>query len=140
MVLPLFCCFSSSLVFLLLVFFVWTASFHVVEDSLPTTLTAELGQSEKTPPEPHPETEIDELVIRIFPKPNAYWTLNDLPLENLSQLNTRLVSIAAIKNNLNVIIHPEDEVPLGDIIDVFDTAHLAGFEKIQFATPVKSTP
>ena len=37
-----------DIVFLLLVFFVWTASFHLVEDSLPTSVTAELGESEST--------------------------------------------------------------------------------------------
>ena len=121
-----------DIVFLLLVFFVWTASFHIVEDSLPTSVTAELGEMESS--EIPEDIEFDEVVVRVFWSSGPSWTLNDLPLENLGDLRVRLKAIAQIKNDTRVIIHPENNVPIGDIIDVFDTAQIVGFEKIQFAT------
>lgn len=123
-----------DIVFLLLVFFVWTASFHLVEDSLPVSLSSELGESEAQPEDPLPEIEIDEIVIRIFWQATASWTLNDLPMDHLDDLENRLKNIAGIKKDVSVIIHPEENVPLGEIINVFDVSQIAGFEKIQFAT------
>lgn len=125
-----------DIVFLLLVFFVWTASFHLVEDSLPASLSSELGESEVQPQDPLPEIEIDEIVIRIFWQTAASWTLNDVPMGHLDDLEKRLKRIAGIKKDVSVIIHPEENVPLGEIINVFDVSQIAGFEKIQFATPV----
>lgn len=125
-----------DIVFLLLVFFVWTASFHLVEDSLPTSVTAELGESEST--EIPEDIEFDQVVIRIFWNSGPNWTLNDLPLDDLEDLNLRLKNIASIKQDTRVIIHPENSVPMGEIIDVFDLAQIAGFEKVQFATSSNS--
>lgn len=127
-----------DIVFLLLVFFVWTASFHVLEDSLPTNLTSQLGEAESS--EPLPEIEYDEIVIRIFWEAGPVWTLNDLPLESHQELQSRLRAIHEIKNDTNVIIHPEKSVPMGEVIDVFDVAQLAGFENVQFATAIELNP
>ena len=36
-----------------------------------------------------------------------------------------------------VILHPDPEVPLGHVIDLYDLARLIGFAKIQFAASEK---
>ena len=55
-----------DVVFLLLVFFVWTASFSIVENSLNAELTSQLGEMEVQQDDPPPEIDFDEVVIRIF--------------------------------------------------------------------------
>lgn len=123
-----------DVVFLLLVFFVWTASFNIVENSLNAELTSQLGEAEIQSDEPPPEIDFDEIVIRIFWGDNPTWTINDLPMESYDELKSRLKRIAKVKNDASLIIHPESNVPLGEVINVFDTSQLAGFINVQFAT------
>ena len=47
--------------------------------------------------------------------------------------NSALIAAARIKRDAPVILHPDAAVPLGDVIDVYDLARLAGFTKVQFA-------
>lgn len=123
-----------DVVFLLLVFFVWTASFNIVENSLNAELTSQLGETEIQSDEPPPEIDFDEIVIRIFWGDNPTWTINDLPMESYDELKSRLQRIAKVKNDASLIIHPESNVPLGEVINVFDSSQLAGFINVQFAT------
>ncbi|MDB4640004.1 biopolymer transporter ExbD [Pirellulaceae bacterium] len=123
-----------DVVFLLLVFFVWTASFSIVENSLNAELTSQLGEMEVQQDDPPPEIDFDEVVIRIFWGDQPTWTINDLPMESFDDLKDRLQRIAKIKNDASLIIHPEQNVPLGAVINVFDTSQLAGFLNVQFAT------
>ena len=124
-----------DVVFLLLVFFVWTASFQVVENILPGRLSEVTG-SEPTPVDqvPPPEEDFDHVVIRIrwvvgAPK----WQVNDAEMPTLVALRERLSAISSIKSDAPVILHPDAEVPLGHVIDAFDSARVAGFEQVQFA-------
>jgi biopolymer transport protein ExbD len=41
--------------------------------------------------------------------------------------------VAGIKTDAPVILHPDEEVPVGNVIDVYDISRIAGFDKIQFA-------
>ncbi len=124
-----------DVVFLLLVFFVWTASFQIVENILPSNLTAIAGTEPidpKTPPPP--EADFDDVVVRITWSGDApRWTINQQSVANLAQLRGQLDQIARIKRDAPVILHPDQEVPLGDVIDVYDIARAVGFEKVQFA-------
>lgn len=129
-----------DVVFLLLVFFVWTASFHLLEDTLPTTLSAQLGQAKNQPEKLPPEIEFDEIVIRIFQQGPLVITLNGLPMADVGEFEQRLQKIAEIQRGSIVILHPESNVPLGEIINVFDVAQLAGVEKVQFATDFGASP
>ena len=50
---------------------------------------------------------------------------------SLQELRDRLSRIAKIKVDSRVILHPDPAVPLGDVIDVYDSARLIGFKKIE---------
>lgn len=125
-----------DVVFLLLVFFVWTASFQIVEQVLPSTLSEAQGnQPVKNNDPPPPEMDFDNVVIRLNTDGQVLrWQLNNQAVESLEQMRTRLVAIAEIKSDAPVILHPDDNVPLGDVIDVYDLSRVAGFEKVQFVT------
>ena len=124
-----------DVVFLLLVFFVWTASFHIAEHVLPSHLTAVSGTAPADPREPPPpEEDFDRVVIRVlWASGQPTWKVNDLQVASLAQVRSRLEAIADIKRDAPVILHPDRNVPLGHVIDVYDITRLVGFETIQFA-------
>ena len=121
-----------DVVFLLLVFFVWTASFHVIEKSLPTSVSPEMGLEPSA--DPLPKIDYDEIVINIQGRDTIELLFNETPVTN-DELRRRLKAVPAqAKEKVNVIIHPEDGVFMGDVIDIFDLAQIEGFNKVQFAS------
>jgi biopolymer transport protein ExbD len=123
-------------VFLLMVYFIWTSSFAITEQLLPSQLSLDApssaaGESDLPPP---PEADFEEVVVRILWEaggPN--WTVNDSPVASLAELRGTLQTIADIKRDAPVILHPDPKVPLGEVIRVFDLSRLVGFEKVRFA-------
>jgi biopolymer transport protein ExbD len=124
-----------DVVFLLLVFFIWTSSFTIAEQSLPSQLSPQLsGSGTSIDTVPEPIEDFEPLVVRLFVADGRVaWTLRDVPMPSLAQLRAALVTAARIKRDAPVILHPDPDVPLGDVIDVYDIARLADFEKVQFA-------
>jgi len=124
-----------DVVFLLLVFFVWTASFQAVEYLLPSSLSQKQGTGQTTNQnEPPPEVEFEDIVIRItFVDDRPAWSVNGQPAASLAEVHDRLVLVADIKTDSPVILHPDETVPVGNVIDVYDATRLAGFSQIQFA-------
>ncbi len=124
-----------DMVFLLIVYFVWTSGDQVPELLLPSHISEQAGTAAGNPDIPPPEADFDPVVVRIaLENGNAAWRVNEEPLGSLGELRTLLARLAAIKADAPVILHPDPRVPLGDVIDVYDLARLLGFEKIQFAT------
>lgn len=124
-----------DVVFLLLIFFVWTTGSQVAEFLLPSRLSAATGSgppADNVPPPP--EEDFDDVVVRVLWQPEGpAWLVNDVPQASLADVKATLAGIARIKRDAPVILHPDADVPLGDVIDVYDTSRLVGFEKIQFA-------
>ena len=123
-----------DVVFLLLVFFVWTASFQAVEYLMPSRLSNMTGGTSET--EVSPELlDLEQVVVRLVnDNGQLSWLVNDEPLSDLQQVETRLSQVAAIRNDLPVIVDPDPIVSIGDVIDVYDAATVAGFENVQFTT------
>jgi biopolymer transport protein ExbD len=123
-----------DVVFLLLVFFIWTVGFQVVEYVLPSQLSAQIGSQPSTLTDPQPQDDFDSVVIRIVVKSGrADWLVNDQPLADVNQLGQRLAQLAAIKADAPIIVHPDQDVPLGYVIETYDMARMAGFQKVSFA-------
>ena len=123
-----------DVVFLLLVFFVWTASFQIIEQILPSQMSAQMCSEPVDLVEPPPEKDFDDVVIRIgWEGQQPTWRLNDVPVASLDSLRDQLSTIARAKLDAPVILHPDPLVPLGPVIEVYDLAKLAGFEKVSFA-------
>jgi biopolymer transport protein ExbD len=129
-----------DVVFLLLVFFVWTASFQIAEYAMPSKLAPLAGDRPSNPQTPPPEADFDRVIVRLMlaaavagDSGRVQWTVNDAPMADLAQLHAQLDAIASIKRDAPVILHPDPNVPLGDVIDVYDISRRVGFVKIQFA-------
>ena len=123
-----------DVVFLLLVFFIWNARLQKLEYVLPSQLSTATGNQETEAVEPLPEADFDDVVVRIrWLNQQPSWSINDNPVASLDQLQQRLMTIQRIKTDAPVILHPDRQVPLGHVIDVYDRSRSAGFERIQFA-------
>jgi biopolymer transport protein ExbD len=122
-------------VFLLMVYFIWSSSFAIAEMSLPSKLSALPGSGSGGAIEPPPpEADFPNVVVRILWNGAApIWTVNDRPVATLADLRLTLASVARIKRDAPVVLDPAGDVPLGDVIDVFDLSRLVGFQKVQFA-------
>jgi biopolymer transport protein ExbD len=127
-------------VFLLMVYFIWSSSFVPPELTLPSHLAAQLanaGTASAAEPPP-PEQDFEKVVVRLLGgQGQVAWEINGVAVDSLAQLLTTLQQIANIKADAPVVIHPDRPVPIGAVIDVFDLARLAGFEKVQFAAAEK---
>ena len=123
-----------DVVFLLLIFFVWTASFQVIEHVMKSEMSAEVGSEKSDPLEPLPEQDFDKVVVRIgWDGAQPTWNVRDSPVGSIEEVETILQSIAAIKIDAPVILHPDSIVPLGYVIEAFDVSKQVGFQKVSFA-------
>ena len=122
-----------DVVFLLLVFFVWTASFQTIEQILPSELSSQIGNQSQTLTPP-PIKDFEDIVITIsFDGENAAWTLNKQPVDRITEIQQRLSAIASVNAAAPVILHPQPNVPLEFVIQSYDAAKLSGFTKVAFA-------
>jgi biopolymer transport protein ExbD len=121
-----------DVVFQLLVFFLWTSSFQIIEQTLPSGVSDLSGSApaEITEPPP-PEEDFDEVIVRIlYQQGRVRWLVNDQDAASLREVRGRLGDIAAIQRDVPVIVHPDLDTPLGVVINVYDLARLVGFEKV----------
>lgn len=128
-----------DMVFLLIVYFVWTSGDLAQEMLLPSRISEQSGTAATTNPDtPPPEADFDPVVVRVSWQRGApLWRVNDQLLGSLGELREILTNLAEIKRDAPVILHPDPEVPLGNVIDVYDLSRVIGFEKIQFATSAR---
>ena len=124
-----------DMVFLLIVFFVWTSGMQAVEMLLPSHVSDQTGTAPSdTNDTPPPEADFDPVVIRITGAANSpAWQVNEQPLASLAELRDVLVKLAAIKRDAPVILHPDPLIALGHVIEVYDLSRIVGFDKVQFA-------
>ena len=119
-----------DVVFLLLVFFLTTASFQRLEKLLPSSVSAKsdttLGESKDTPPSP-PQEDIHDCVIKIKAQGDQIeYQWNGLVVKSLQDIQERLVAILNVRADVPIIVDPEDSILAGDALRVYDTAKRAG--------------
>jgi biopolymer transport protein ExbD len=121
-----------DVVFLLLIFFLWTASFQAIETVLPSQLTATGARGAG---DDLPQEDFERVVVRLVARGAAVqWQLNGQAVANLAALEQRLGQLAGIKSDLPVVVDPTEDVPFGAVIDVYDVSLRAGLTNIQFTT------
>ncbi|PHS18351.1 MAG: hypothetical protein COA78_02470 [Blastopirellula sp.] len=123
-----------DVVFLLLVFFIWTASFQIVEYSLPSTLTPLVGKGQSTEKQLEKE-DFDQVVVRLIQEGDQpMWMVNEEPYSSLAEVRKILREIIEeIKSDTSLVIDPDEGVSVGDVIDVYDVARQLNYQEIQFA-------
>lgn len=122
-----------DVVFQLLIFFVCTTNFQVLEELLPTRLKGVGSTTSAATVDPR-LAELEEVRIKIDnPAGRLAWEINEQRIGERSQLRPVLVELAQLESALPVTLDVGAEVPLGDMVDVYDLCRLAGFKQIRFA-------
>lgn len=121
-----------DVVFLLLIFFLWTSSFEVPEQLLPSSLYTAAGAAVSASPPP-PAADLEQVVIRLYWQGGqAQWHVNDVPAASLAEVTAKLRGVAAVSTAVPLLIDPQDATPLEYVIQTYDAGREAGFEQIQF--------
>jgi biopolymer transport protein ExbD len=130
-----------DVVFLLLIFFVWTASFRIAEYVLPGSVSEADESAVGTDPErpPPPAADFADVVLRVlWQDGQPAWRINDEPIARLADIQSRLARIFEANQEAPVVIYPDGDVPLGHVIDLYDIARIVGFGQVQFAAAADS--
>jgi biopolymer transport protein ExbD len=123
-----------DVVFLLLIFFVWTSSFELPEFDLPSAI-AETSAGASPTNDEQPRTEpFDELVVRLSSNNSSVAIeLNGQLLSDVNELRRRLEAILALGVQPPVIIDPAPDITMNLAVQVYDHARLAGADRVLFA-------
>jgi biopolymer transport protein ExbD len=123
-----------DVVFLLLIFFLWTSSFEQPEFDLPSALAEPPAGLSEDQPSDAPPPAIDELVVTIAGDPAApRLALNGNPLASVEVLADRLAEVVALGAQPPVIVDPLPEMPMDVVIEVYDLARGVGLDRVLFA-------
>ncbi len=123
-----------DVVFLLLIFFICTASFQISEQLLPSSVKMEEGAGIAEAEIPPELEDLQEVIVEIGWTGNApTWIVNEQPVDSLGRLRAVLASVADVDLAVPVILDVDDAVPLGHVVDAYDAARMTGFEQVQFA-------
>jgi len=124
-----------DVVFLLLVFFLTTSSFQRLEKALPGAVAAAPEPSVKggniDQPPPEGLTDLSDIVVKIKKAGDGSgagiaYSINDEALPNVETLANRLKAILRIRSDAPIVIDPEDSIPSGEAIRVYDIARANG--------------
>lgn len=124
-----------DVVFLLLIFFIWTASFRIAEQRLPTSVAMPGEASGTTISQPSAEElDFERVVVRmLWENDTVRWLVNDEAQPSLDAVRQTLTAVGKIRNDLPVVVDPVEAVPLGHVIDVYDVTREVGFDEVEFA-------
>ena len=112
-----------DVVFLLLIFFLWTSSFRMAEHRLPGDMRTLRQQGTETT-DRLPQEDFDQIVLRVYPANRpARWEAE------------RLDRIASIGVDVPVIVDPDDATRWADVLQVYDLARSVGWDEVQLAAP-----
>jgi len=125
-----------DVVFLLLVFFVWTSSFELPEFDLPSAIAQapDLGSSSDADSNPPIEV-FDEIVIRLIAvEDRVRIEMNGQPVEDSQTLKGRIAKILRIGVQPPVIVDPDPTVSMAEAVRIYDLVRAVGVDRVMFAT------
>lgn len=120
-----------DVVFLLLIYFLWSTQQQRPEFDLPAPFAAIEPPSAGSARTPAKEIPLfDEIIVGID---NDAIMLNRLPMADIHELELRLNEIAEISRTAKLVIAPSETTSTGRTVAVFDLAKLAGFTEVHLA-------
>jgi biopolymer transport protein ExbD len=126
-----------DVVFNLMIFFVCTVSFQAVEYMLPTTLSA--PQAAAATPVDVEREELETVVVKVaLVDGRLSLSVAEARCDSLSALRDLLRTLAEHDHKLPVILDVQGDVPLGDVVSVYDVCLLSGFQRVQFAASAET--
>ena len=130
-----------DVIFLLLVFFVATSSFQMVEKLLPSGVSETKAEDSKQaagnveqPQEEPSQDALEQVIVELNRVGNlTVAVLNEVPLPDLESLKPRLQAISEAKADVPVVIDPEGDIEAADVIQAYDWAREAGLARVYLA-------
>lgn len=119
-----------DVVFLLLIFFLTTSSFQKLEKQLPAASASEpegspLGQAPT--PTDSDIADFNDIVIKItFANNGVRYALQSEMVSGFDDLANRVQAVLRIRRDVPVIIDPDNQVPSGEAIKVYDMVRRNG--------------
>ena len=131
-----------DVVFLLLVFFVWTSSFELPEFDLPSAIAETPAGGSQVGADPAPAEAFDEIVIGLkIQAGQVQIEFNGQPLADVPALQAKLAEIISLGVQPPVIVDPDDEITMNVAVQIYDAARAAGADRVLFAAdPSPTTP
>lgn len=127
-----------DVIFLLIIFFICTSSFQAPEEVLPTNLSFPGALGVKSMLDPMLE-DLDEIVVKIlWGDRGVAWEINKRQYASLVEVHAVLDAVAKVKSDLPVILDVDPQVPLENVIDVYDLCRHLGLQKVQFAASAEA--
>ena len=129
-----------DVVFLLLIFFLTTASFEIVEQLLPTGISDQgvdaSGNSDIAPP-PETVADINDCIVRIrtgaADAAGYRYELNGAVVAGPQAVAQRLRAIVAVRSDVPIIVDPDDSIAIASAVEIYDLARAAGGLRVYFA-------
>ncbi len=123
-----------DIVFLLLIFFIITASGQISEALLPADLSAAgTVDSEVIVPELEPLALEIWLKLTVNAQGDTEVDMNGTTYRDMDKLKSQLLILAELGPENPVILDIASDVPFGDTVNVHDTCLAAHFDSISFA-------
>ncbi|MCO8121207.1 biopolymer transporter ExbD [Stieleria sp. TO1_6] len=125
-----------DVVFLLLIFFVWTSSFQTPEFDLPGAI-AEIpaGGSQANVDQPPPVEVFDEIIVKLKIRDGlSVIEFAGEQLASASELQNRIAAVIGLGVQPPVIIDPEGQVSMRSAVEAYDAVRLAGADRVLYAT------
>lgn len=120
-----------DVIFLLLVFFVCTANFKPPEEVLPMESTLPGNAvAEVSLPDP---IDLDQVFIQISFNQIPSWQVEGNQCTTLDDVQRILRTVWEIKPDIPVVIAAAENVPMEDVIDIYDVSRRVGLSQIQFS-------
>lgn len=122
-----------DVVFLLLIFFVCTSDFKEPEKQLPTNLNGSGAIVSET--QTQQERDLGKIVARLIVEPSGQvaYAIDGKRAADLDEVEAILAALQQIDPDVPVIVDPDRETPLENVLDVYDCARRVGLAKIKFA-------
>ena len=127
-----------DVIFLLLIFFVCTASFDKPEKNLPTKIASQgPAQTRRRPQE---ERDLEDIVVQINADPSSgvQYAIDGKNYASLREVEETLDSLREIDPNSPVVLDPDKSVPIESVLDVYDASRRVGLGKISFTASPSS--
>jgi biopolymer transport protein ExbD len=125
-----------DVVFLLLIFFVCTASFQLAEQILPAHLARSgsvAAQRQSDPPE-----ELERVIVALHVQGDAIrWVVGGRCHNRMVQVRGVLQAVAQIDPRVPIILDVDGAVPLRYVVELCDLCRQLGLRKIEFAASVE---
>jgi biopolymer transport protein ExbD len=127
-----------DVVFLLIIFFLSSTGFEMIEKMMPSSVSREASSSGGAGNQSTEAVEfgdVNDVVIKIHNVNNQIvYEMASSNLVDLSEVNKRLRTIVDINSDVPIVIHPDDEIDMATSVRVYDVARSTGALRVFFAT------